>query len=298
MHPAVIIVFVLGVGLRYGIKYAAGSGMTRLLRRRGATRDGNGHHLVRENVHVTVRSLVDERLTAVPTEVSAGVLVPSGLRFLRRRKWGRRPVPPLLADLDEAREIERTDESLIRADTLTAMPTLPALEAAWGTLLRLDAVLLGCSGARVFVRIDQPADTDDVLDAMIDAVVAVARWDDGFSAALAALPGAEPLVDHELAPGVHFPDGLVLGVRDGETLLAQLDTARGSATATVGPGGLLTDGDLPAACVAALARTGEGTLVAGDNGARFTWAAIERDAARHRAAIEALRALAAQGPYR
>lgn len=299
MHWAGILAFAVAMGIRYAIKQSSGgSDMDRLLRNRGGVPDGSAHHLVRNGVEVTVRRLGDRRAYVVPTEASAGVLVPSGLRFLRRRNWDTRALPPLLADLREAPVIDQSDDGVIRSDTLTALPPLPALAAPWGALMRTEAILLGCNGTRVIARLDQPADTDDVLDALIDVVVAVARWDDGFSDALAALPGAEPLVDHELTPGVHFPDGLVLGVRDGEALLAQLDTARGSATATVTATGVVTDGDLPAACVAALARAGDGTLVAGDNGARFTWAAIERDPARHRAAIEALRALAAQGPYR
>jgi hypothetical protein len=299
MHWAGIVVFAIAMGIRYAIKQSSGgSDMDRLLRNRGGVRDGSAHHLIRDGVQVTVRRLGDRRAYVAPTEATAGVLVPPGLRFLRRRNWGTRGVPAVLAELDKAPQIDHNDEGILRSDTLTALPPLPDLATAWNTLMRTEATLLGCTGTRVVARLDQPADTDDVLDALINGVVAVARWDNGFGDALAALPGAERLVDHELAPGVSFPDGLVLGVRDGTTLLAQLDAARGSATATVGRSGVVTDGDLPAACVAALARAGEGTLVAGDNGARFTWATIERDPARHRAAIEALRALAAQGPYR
>jgi hypothetical protein len=272
--------------------------LTRLLEERGAVPSGNEHVLVRRGVQIRVRTIDARRHEPFATEALGGVLVPSGLRFLRRRNWAGRAVPSVLTDLDQAPEIDRSDEGVIRSDTLTALPPLDELGEPWRRLMHSEAVLLGCNGPRVLARVGQIEETPELLDGLLDAVVAVARWDDGFGATLASLPGAEPLIDHELAPGVHFPDGLVLGVRDGTTLLAQLDAARGSATATVGPGGLLTDGDLPAACVAALARTGEGTLAAGHNGARFTWATIERDPARHRAAIEALRALAAQGPYR
>jgi hypothetical protein len=256
--------------------------MDSLLAARGAGLEADGLSLVRRGVRVAVRAIAGK----LPIEARADVLVPSGLRFLRRRNWATRIIPPPLASLADAPAIASSHEGITRSDTLSTLPPLDDLAAPWFGLMHAQNVLLGCDGTQVIARIDQEVDTPQLVDALLDAVVAVARWDGGLAASLSALPDAHPLPMSDLAPAVRLLDGIVLGVENRTRLVATHDLA-------VAP-----DAAGSAACHAALARAGAGRLDLGPTGARFTWTSIERDPARHRAAIEALRALAAQGPYR
>jgi hypothetical protein len=284
---------VVRLATQFGRRYRH---LDKLLAERGGVRNRGEHKIARRGVVVFVGMVDISQDEPFGTAASANVLVPSGLRFLRRRNWQSRRLPVIVAGLADAPVIARDDEGVTRSDTLASMPVLDELTVPWLALMRARHVLLACDGVRAIAWVDEAADTPELVDALIDAVVALARWDDGLAAALARLPDAQALGDGELL-GVRLPDGVVIGVRDAR-LIAQLDTARGDASATVASGGVTIQGELPIACSAALARAGDGQLFAGKTGARFTWSAIERDPARHRAAIEALRALAAQGPYR
>jgi len=83
-------------------------------------------------------------------------------------------------------------------------------------------------------------------------------------------------------------------------MVAQLGFAADvAASARITGDDVAVDGELSGAVIAELTRAGDGELVVSPRGARFTWAAIERDPTRLRAGINALRALAsAGGPYR
>jgi hypothetical protein len=289
-----MVIDLLLLAMRIGASASGEPTMDSLLAERGAVLEADGLSLVRRGVRVAVRAISGK----LPIEARADVLVPSGLRFLRRRNWATRIIPPPLASLADAPAIASSNEGITRSDALSTLPPLDELAAPWFGLMHAHNVLLGCDGAQVIARIDQEVDTPEILDALLDAVAAVARWDGGLAASLAALPDARPLPMADLAPAVRLADGLVLGVHERARLVATFDLARGAAVAFVERGRVSVDGELPAACATALAHAGNGRLDVLSNGARFAWTTIERDAARHRAAIEALRALAAQGPYR
>jgi hypothetical protein len=129
-----------------------------------------------------------------------------------------------------------------------------------------------------------------VIGALVELVALLASWDDGVVAALRALPGAEPLA----APAIGValaPDGLEVKVElgeDGPRLVAEL-------------AGASADGELPASVREHLGRAGLAGLRADDGGAVVTWLDVEKDPARIRAGVSALRALARRfeaGPYR
>ena len=187
----------------------------------------------------------------------------------------------------------------LRADV--AVPPAPALalkkggaslppdeiDATWqAAAAAVDYLTVRCDGVAVTAHVGYPFDADGV--AAVAALVAkVARLDRGLGETLLALPGATPLQGHALVPGVVLDaDGLVIGVRSRSQVIAQLDD-------------VTHVGQLPPATQDLVARAGEGELLVTENGARFTWKGIERDPARLRAAVDALRSLrGADGPYR
>jgi hypothetical protein len=132
--------------------------------------------------------------------------------------------------------------------------------------------------------------TPTVIATLIDLVARLADWDDGLGALLTGLAGAEPLA----APAIGValaPDGLEVRVEladDGPRLVASLAAAA-------------TTGELPGAVREHLARAGLAGLRTDDGVAVVTWLDVEREPARIRAGVAALRALAARypdGPYR
>jgi hypothetical protein len=79
------------------------------------------------------------------------------------------------------------------------------------------------------------------------------------------------------------PDGLVVGVENGDHLVAHLDAR--------------IDGEPSAVALAHLAAAG-GTLTITDTRATYAWPTVEREPSRIRSAIDGLRALRASTPYR
>jgi len=267
--------------------------------------DARGGRSVRDGVviphrgtTVHVRAIEPAHGWELCIEASAAVLVPSGLRLLRRRNWARRPLPEALAALGAAPVVARDDEGVTRSDTLSTLPAIDGLAAPWRVLMRLDAVLLGCDGARAFVRAEALPSDPEFVDALLDAVRALACWDGGLPAMLAAVPGARAAELPGLGAAVALePDALTIGVRDGADLVAQLATARGNGSATATQTGVAVAGVVPAAAIAALARAGHGRLLVGPDGAELAWLGIPRDPARILAGVEALRSLAAADPH-
>jgi hypothetical protein len=161
------------------------------------------------------------------------------------------------------------------------------IAAAWREAAgKVGHLYVQCDGNAVGAIVQYPLDADGIA-AVADLVAAIARIDGGLGETLLALPGATPLTGHALVPGVVLDaDGLVIGVRERSRVVAQLDDVR-------------HEGELPASTRELVARAGDGELLATAEGARFTWRGIERDPARLRAGVDALRSLrGATGPYR
>lgn len=163
----------------------------------------------------------------------------------------------------------------------------PTLDGPWrAAAATVGRLTLRSKGDSVVAEVGYPLDADGVA-AVANLVARVARLDGGLGEALLALPGATPLTGHALVPGVVLDaDGLVIGVRNRSQVVAQLDDVT-----HVGP--------LPGPTQELIARAGDGELLVTEHGARFTWKGIERDPAKLRAGVDALRSLrGATGPYR
>jgi hypothetical protein len=153
---------------------------------------------------------------------------------------------------------------------------------------RLPQAALIVDGATVTctVRVAAPR----VIAALVDLVAILAAWDDDVGQVLGDLPGACPLAPPALGV-VLAPDGVEVRVDvtdDGPRLIAEL-------------GGVRARGELPSIVRDWLARAGLAGLRDEDDGAVVTWLDVERDPARIRAGVAALRALAGRfvdGPYR
>jgi hypothetical protein len=161
------------------------------------------------------------------------------------------------------------------------------LADAWREVTsRVGWLIVRCDGDAVTAQLGYPFDVDGVA-AVADLVARIARLDEGLTETLLALPGASALEGHALVPGVVLSaDGLVIGVRSRQHMVAQLDD-------------VTHVGQLPAPTQELVARAGDGDLLVTEQGARFTWKGIERDPAKLRAGVDALRSLrGAQGPYR
>ncbi len=239
--------------------------------------------LVRHGVVVRAQAIIRHKVERT-TDVTATVVVPSGLTLPK---------------------IEREALSIPIAGT----------PEAWAVIREAHRrATVSCEANAILVRVHDAAANEQVLDAMIELAARLARWDDGLSEALHALPGAAPLEEHELDPAVVLaPDDLMIGVRGGRQLVAQL-AVPGESRATariigIGGGGgvggdgeacdVVVDGELPAPAIALLRRVGAAELLVTPAGARLTWAEVERDPACLRAGVDALRAIRpAAGPYR
>jgi hypothetical protein len=256
------------------------------------------HHAVRNGVTVRIQAVDPDPIggSYLLFEARASVLVPSGLRFLRRRNWGARALPETLAALADASIIERSDEGMTRSDTLASLPSIVGLAEPWRVLMHRENLLLGCDGRTVYARTGDAPDREEI-DAIVDAVVAVARWDAGFTEMLAALPGACVVDAPPFAPAVVLHDGIFIGCCE-QLMGVNLKGVQAAGTAKVVGGVVTAQGDLPAACSAALARAGDGKLVVSGRETRFVWAEVERDPDRILAAVEALRTLTVTSPYR
>jgi hypothetical protein len=182
-----------------------------------------------------------------------------------------------------------------------ATPAPPSLAPGWQEVVtRCGHASIRRDAETVVGRAGWPVEADAVA-ALVDLVALVARRDGGLTDALLSLPDATALTGHALVPGVVLGlDGLVVGVRRRQTLIAQLDAIDAHpAIATVAAGEVTVEGSVPTTTLALLARAGDGELIASHEGARFTWRAIERDPARLHAAVAALRGLRGDhGPYR
>lgn len=234
-------------------------------------------------------------------DVVARVVTPPAVAVVRRRGWGRRPLPNLDAAVWRLPVLTADREAHTCTDDRAALARLQDLAAAWARLADAARTLvLACDGRRVVGRLASPVSLAAV-EAMVDAVAALALDDRGLGEALATLPAAKRIEDRWLLPAVALaPDDLVLGVEDGARMVADLVT-RGLAPtrATAAGGEVLDDGGLPPEVVAALRRCGDATLEVNETRAWIAWVTVERDLARLRAGVEALRALTARsGPFR
>lgn len=249
----------------------------------GGTKHGDRFRVERRGVAVEVRDFggIGVATGYVPfVELTARVPVAS-LRAAIARGWDGGPMPPVDAEvwtapvvLEEGGAVGRADGALDEIEGL--------LEAVRRALAGVGAFAIGCDGKRAIARV--PECDPEGLDALVEVVVMLARWDRGYAAMLLELPDAMPLTGHDLVPGVAFAaDGLRLGVRDSTRTVAELDGADLA--------------DVPAAQTW-IARAGSGELGVSPRDARFTWDHVERDPARLMAGVRALRALRAGGPYR
>ncbi len=276
MEPAFFYVVVVGsLGIWWAIyllRHPAGRALRRFARANGLSLERPGVlSLIRHRVVVTITVEFGERAPAT-TSVDARVTVP-GLVGI----WGADGHDP-------------------------AFDVMPGqAHAPWEALLAMEPrATATCDGARVGVHTGEVREAA-VFDAMIELAALLARWDDGLTEIMHALPGAAPLEEHELVPGaVLAPDDLMIGVRQGAETVAQVaGAALPSATASVTDGAVDVDGELPALVVARLRDVGTAELLVVASGARLTWPHVEREPARLRAGVDVLRAvLGAAGPYR
>jgi hypothetical protein len=300
-----VVLLVVGVIATLGATWEARRHrLARAVRELGGEIDRGKMHLVREGVVVEVRhfrELAKRRTIGAHNvttfEISASVKVPIGLRLGLKLRWILRALPPIPQVW--TLPIARNDRITLHSDDPDALAVIDGLGDALTRIEeRFDGCVLFCDGTRVVCRF-APTPVHDGLSALVDVVVAIARYDRGLSETMLALPDAQPLRGHELDPGVGFPeDGLVLGVRDRECTVAQLDAVPAKpATARVRDG--VVDGDVDVTTVELLRNAGNGDLIATSKGARFTWLAIERDRARLLAGVKALRSLRpTDGAYR
>jgi hypothetical protein len=126
------------------------------------------------------------------------------------------------------------------------------------------------------------------IAAIVELVAELASWDDGLEHLLGGLAGAEPLAAPAL--GVRLlPDGLQVAVE----VVGERSRLSASLVEPLPPG--LPD------VAHLLAGAGDAALTTAAEGAVIRWPHVERDLARVRAGVAALRALAGRhddGPYR
>lgn len=179
-------------------------------------------------VQVRARALKSWIASRVVLEVSARAPAPTTLSMATTRRWGRWLRPRADAPAWKVRAVEPGDGTALHGDPDRRLVVLPAVAAA-ATRLADDGLssALVLDGAFVVARVKARGDAypDELIDAVIAAVVALARFDDGLGDTLAALPDASPLHEHDLDPGVVLaPDDVHVGVRAGRETIAQLET--------------------------------------------------------------------------
>jgi hypothetical protein len=257
----------------------------------GRARSGalnEGYDLAHRGVGLWLRGFRPRGEThEVYIEVRAAVRVRPGIRLWAQRNWIELDVTRMPSDLRSLPLVADVPERLgtVHADRADALEAIGPAIRAWTTIAwhHTDSVL-ACDG-RTVTCIVAGDSNEEIVEAMLDAVAAVATWDDGFSATLHALPGATPLPAGTLDPAVAVaPDNVVIGVLDGERLLAFVDAH--------------VEGTPPAIALAHFAAAGAGTVSITETRATYEWSSIERDPARIRSAIEGLRALRTTTPYR
>jgi len=261
--------------------------------------------VIREGVVVHVRAVTEiaprqsfgqHHVTCA--EVSALALVPSSDQLSARLRWGRR-LRPRLGDVWELPVVRKDDQVILRSNTERVL-SITGLDDALSRMLQaVDCYALGSDGAKVLCRVGGTV-TRDGLEAAVDTVASIARFDDGLAATLYGLPDAQPLRDHELHPGVGFAeDGLVLGVHDRARMVAQLDNFPASPTKAAVRDGVVTADDLDVTTAELLLAAGDGDLHVTSKAARYTWTHVQRDRERLLAGVKALRSLRpVDGPYR
>src|SRR5688500_8156217 len=101
---AIVVIY----GIRLTMKSRAEQEIDASVVQRGGRRSQAGNELVRRGVAVRVQIIDSDQ--DLLTEASARAVVPSGLRFLRRRNWEKRSLPGTLSSMANAAVVERTDE--------------------------------------------------------------------------------------------------------------------------------------------------------------------------------------------
>jgi len=180
--------------------------------------------------------------------------------------------------------VEHADVTLYTDDPAFARRLWTASATAWWRAVPGGALVV--AGDRVACT-SRRADPDAIA-AVVELVAELASWDDGLEHLLDGLAGATPLAPPAL--GVRLlPDGVEVAVEvDGERsrLIARL-------IEPMPPG--------PPDVDHLLAGVGAAELIVDAAGARIRWPTVERDLAKVRAAVAALRTLAGRpddGPYR
>jgi hypothetical protein len=219
-------------------------------------------------------------------EMMAPAFTPPSVRILRRRGWGMAPVPPWVVPLTTLPVVseDRLSGMVIQSDE-PEPNALKALEPTWDAVVRsAPYCFLASDGVAVTAQVVPPV-TGAALHALASAVAAQAR-SSGIAQTLALLEGASVTRSAELAPSVALKDGVELGVQGGVYLIARLG-GMGGVTSASGESSAL------------LKQAGDPHLHVSAGVATLTWPTIERDHARIKAGVAALRRLASGGgPYR
>jgi hypothetical protein len=258
---------------------------------------GDRYFVVRRGVSVELRVVRRSNLDGAH-ELSASVVVPSGLKLSCRRNWESRPLPPL--DVWTLPIVRDGKVAVMRSSDPDAPGSIERFEDAVDRLAKVvHNFVIGIDDQRVLARIEAEMDRE-VIDIAVDAMVALARHDRGLTDTLLGLPEALAMTAHELDPGVQFAaDGLVLGVREGVSSVAQLDGFPAKPARAEVRDGVVTGDELAGETAVLLAAAGDGDLHVTSKAARFTWTHVERDRDRLLAGVRALRSLRpAVGPYR
>lgn len=251
----------------------ARSQLARLIRARGGGWERGGGVVERDGVEITVSFVKQGHFEWL--ELRGGVLVPPGLRLVRRERWGDALPGAMDAAVWELPAIERGEHRTVQTDEPETLASLAELDGAIARLLtRIGELVLACDGRRVVMRLAAGIEDEETLDGVLEVIARIATFDRGAGAALDALPGAVRLVGHRLAPGVSLAtDGLLIGVRDGKHTIAQLDgiIATPAEARAVGGEVELVEGALDGATVTLLRQAGDGDLLVVADAARFAW---------------------------
>ena len=209
------------------------------------------------------------------------------VRILRKRGWGLAAVPPWVMALTQMPTVSLDPTLGVQTQSDEPEPSvLAALEPSWEQVVRTTPyTFLASDGRGVTAQIAPPLGVASI-HAVAGAVAALAM-SSPIAATLAALDHASPTQGGDLSPSVSLaPDGLQVGIANGPRMIARL-------------GGISAGREPNAETRQMLARAGDPTLAVVDGVATLAWPGVERDVARLRAGVEALRSLArAAVPYR